>query len=325
MLTKSDVEYAYRLFLGREPESTQTVIDFCKIYADLPALRQAFLNSSEFRANSGNAEIAYPGDRLKPLTWPPLSVETSASPADLAAMVGEIENVWSAFGETDPHWSVLTEEVYRAEKIGVSKEYFYRTGQYNVKVLEATASRCGVKLPASGRCLELGCGVGRVTSWLAKRFAEVTAVDISAPHLALATEHLSGEGRTNITWVRLGKLDGLAQLKGFDVFFSTIALQHNPPPIMAALLRDALRALAPDGVAYFQIPTYKRNYVFKAKNYLMENAKDRTMEMHALPQPDLFRVVADSDCRVLEIREDNASGSVDMITNSVFVRKVGRT
>jgi len=323
LLTKTDVEYAYRLFLGREPENAALVDVFRNKFADLPALRQAFLASEEFRAEVSDIVGASAGYALKPLTWPPLNVETSATPADLAAMVGEIESVWSAYGESDPHWSVLTNEAYRAEKIDVTKEAFYETGRHNVQILEATAARCGVNLPVSGRCLELGCGVGRVTSWLAKRFAYVTAVDISAPHLALAAAHLSGEGLTNVTWSRLDKLDALADFTGFDVFFSSIALQHNPPPIMAIILRDALRALAPGGVAYFQIPTYRLNYAFKAKNYLMENAQTRTMEMHALPQPDLFRVVADCDCRILEIREDNASGMADMITNVVFVQRAG--
>ena len=252
LLTKSDVEYAYRLLLGREPESERNVISFCKQYPDLPALRQAFLNSDEFRKMARNLTGSTSGARLKPLTWPLLNVETSASPADLSAMISQIENVWSAYGETDPHWSVITSDAYRAEKIAVNKAAFYKSGKRNVEILEATAARCGVKLPASGRCLELGCGVGRVTSWLAKHFAEVTAVDISAPHLALAAEHLSGEGVTNVTWVRLDKLDAMAKFTGFDVFFSTIALQHNPPPIMAIILRDALSALAPGGVRIFK-------------------------------------------------------------------------
>ena len=46
--------------------------------------------------------------------------------------------------------------------------------------------------------------------------------------------------------------------------------------------------------------------------------------MHALPQPELFRLVADSACRMLEIREDDASVSPDMITNAVFVQRSDR-
>ena len=41
----------------------------------------------------------------------------------------------------------------------------------------------------------------------------------------------------------LRPLDGLQ----YDVFFSRIVLQHNPPPLMAAVLRSALAGLRPGG------------------------------------------------------------------------------
>lgn len=44
------------------------------------------------------------------------------------------------------------------------------------------------------RCVELGCGVGRVTVPLAKRFVQAIGLDISSAHLRVAQEHARAIG-----------------------------------------------------------------------------------------------------------------------------------
>lgn len=53
MLTKEHVHWAYRLFLDREPENKQVVQQFVQTHRGTEELRQAFLNSPEFRLRNG--------------------------------------------------------------------------------------------------------------------------------------------------------------------------------------------------------------------------------------------------------------------------------
>jgi SAM-dependent methyltransferase len=119
-------------------------------------------------------------------------------------------------------------------------------------------------------------------------FSHVIAADISADHLRIAETVLAERAIRNVSLVHLNTLKDLAEIGPFDVFFSVIVLQHNPPPIMAYILRKILQQLNHGGVGYFQIPTYAKGYAFGIDEYLcqIKEGHDR-MEGHVLPQKDL--------------------------------------
>jgi hypothetical protein len=43
----------------------------------------------------------------------------------------------------------------------------------------------------------------------------------------------------------------LAQIGGFDFFYSVIVLQHNPPPVIVHMLKTVFAQLNPGGIGYF--------------------------------------------------------------------------
>jgi hypothetical protein len=98
-------------------------------------------------------------------------------------------------------------------------------------------------------------------------------------------------------------------------------LQHNPPPLIAALLTRLLNKLRPGGVAYFQVPTYRLNYRFLVDEYLRTASPMDGIEMHVIPQWVLFDILHRCGCRLLECREDHWTGDPRMISNSIFLRK----
>jgi hypothetical protein len=110
-------------------------------------------------------------------------------------------------------------------------------------------------------------------------------------------------------------------LPTFDLFTSVIVLQHNPPPIIAMLLKGLLCKLRPGGIAYFQVPTYKHDYGFTVDKYLQDAAQTQGMEMHVIPQHVLFDLLRQCGCQLLECREDGWSGDSSIISNTIFARK----
>lgn len=314
MITREDVIYAYRLILGREPENQAVVEAWVGGCPTLEALRQQFLTSEEFVNHRSAA--AYPH-----LGYGPKRVDSQVTDEQLATMVRHVGRTWEQLGRVDPHWSVLTQESFRAASIGENEEIFYASGADSLSRMEAAAARCHVRLADHGRCLELGCGVGRVTHWLAKKFAHVTACDISGPHLAIARQATAERGDTNIDFVKLTTLAEIEALPSFDAFYSLITLQHNPPPVIAYILSAILRRLGPGGVGYFQVLTYAVNYEFIAEDYLANLGEETAMEMHVLPQDALFALIDAAGCRMLEIREDDAAGSALVVSNAVLVTK----
>ncbi len=121
------------------------------------------------------------------------------------------------------------------------------------------------------------------------------------------------------------QLTALEQTLGYgpiDLFYSKIVLQHNPPPVMAVLLKNLLAALSPGGIGFFQIPVFKVGYSFLIEKYLQED-NQTNMEMHFFPQADLLQLVADAGCRVCELFEDDAIGNTaSMLSNTLLVQKL---
>jgi hypothetical protein len=82
----------------------------------------------------------------------------------------------------------------------------------------------------------------------------------------------------------------------------------------------ALNALKPDGIAIFQVPTYAPGYSFRSDEYL-SGPKHVDMEMHVIPQVEVFTLIAEATCALREVREDGAIGRVGQWISNTFVAK----
>ena len=319
MLSREDVVYAYRLLLGREPESETVVNHYATEAQNLKALRELFVNSPEFREKVAN-HLA-PRTSRPPFSGPPMQVDINVSVDDLAALFSKTAKQWEHLGRTEPHWSVITNPNYLQERYKGNETAFYSSGESECKMFDAALARAGVKPNPAGICLELGCGVGRVTDALARRYASVIGVDISASHLAIAQAYNHEHNIANVQLRHLARLEQVASLGEFDVLYSRIVLQHNPPPIIGWLLKRLFSQLREGGIAYLQIPVYKAGYRFRLAEYLKEQ-NHTDMEVHYFPQAALLQLIMESGCRILELREDDAIGiSATALSNTLLVQK----
>lgn len=311
--------WAYRLFLDREPESEDAIRHHLAVSASLGELRRGFVGSPEFQRQLGG--VARPSMIG---TEAPLDIETVDDPARLQRLLDHIARSWSHMGETDAHWSVLTNEGFRVDRIEANRDLFYATAEEDIQRFLATLERNGLTLPKESHCIELGCGVGRITRRLAQHCAKVTGFDVSAGHLQLAREYLDAQHVDNVELRQLKRIDDLAEAPAADVFFSAIVLQHNPPPVIAAILDCVFARLKPDGTAYFQVPTYEENYRFAVDDYLRERGDELNMEMHVLPQKDILRIAAHHGLQPLEILEHAIPElKIGHLSNYFLLRKTG--
>jgi SAM-dependent methyltransferase len=173
---------------------------------------------------------------------------------------------WERFAREDPlHY--IDPTVSR----GLSIEQFVASGE----PLVATALDWAAPLPGHQRALEIGCGVGRFTTALARRFDRVDAVDVSPTMLALA-------GRLGIpanTRLHLGSGRNLSGLPDgvFDLAFSHLVFQHIADrSAITSYLGELARTLRPGGVAVLQFDTRSPSALATA--------------LHALPDPLLPRL-----------------------------------
>lgn len=302
-LPSEAVRWGYRLFLDREAEEG-AIQEKRRAFSTPGDLRRYFIDQPEFRE-----QIA--PRRVPPLSGvePPMEIEDVTSEADLHRLFEHIQATWQHLGEDEPHWSVLTSDMFLKNNLENTRQKFYDSGRWDADRFFGSMTRNRIDASKLKTCLELGCGVGRITSWLTKRFDAVVGYDISNAHLQVARSYFEEQGIGNADFRHLTRLDDVRSFPKVDAVFTVIVLQHNPPPIIKMIVEELIRALNPGGVAFFQVPTYYAGYRFSLADYLdNEGAKHEMMEMHVLPQDVVFDIVDREGARVVDVIEDGYTG-----------------
>jgi 2-polyprenyl-3-methyl-5-hydroxy-6-metoxy-1,4-benzoquinol methylase len=300
MVDAQFVSLCYRAILGRDPENVTVVQEKVTATASPENLVRQFIDSPEFEAlrlhKQAGAFFNEPSKRI----------DVQVTDDQRRALFERLQSQWRALGEAEPFWSVLTHSEYLQANLDPSGlAAFYDTGAAHAALIDHACERTGVTI-RRGACLELGCGVGRITKHLAARFEQVIAVDISPGNLRQGQAMAEREGLSNIEFRLLTSLDEIRAMGGVDFFYSVITLQHNPPPIQAMILDAVLKNLNPGGAFLFQTQTYHREYGFDVDRYLA-SALDN-MDMHSLPMHEVMRLLNLNRCMALEVMQDFWTG-----------------
>ena len=297
-----DVRKAYRYFLNRDPESEAVVRQKVNNNHTMETLRREFVSSEEFQATFPS----YIETVKLNLDLPGGTVEVRPSDGMLDKLYERVAEQWGKLGESDPYWSVLTDERFRRDGLTDRRiEEFYRTGGAVASLIDIFCDRNEVPRP-QGACFELGCGVGRVTEHLARRFETVQATDISAGNLAICRDRMSHLNLRNVRCLQTEGMGTFDDIDNFDAFLSVIVFQHNNPPLQNIMLRKILGKANPGAVALFQMVTSWPRYSFDASEYI--RAEPPEMEMHCLPMRYVFRALRDQGFLPLEVLPDGHIG-----------------
>lgn len=323
---RADVISAYRIFLNREPESEQAISAWLA-QDSVSEMRGVFLGSAEYREREGlGSTPSMSGHEPRMIS----EIDTDIDKETLSKVFAKVQGVWTKLGEDDPLWAVLSLEKYRYANRKEALSDFYSTGSGDVELIEKTLMRNGITLPEGQTVVELGCGVGRVTSHLSRKFAKVIGVDISKSMIEAATSHFKANNITNTSFKLLNETEDYSNLPKCDLLFSLIVFQHSPPPVISVAIRGAIKSLNLNGVALFQVPTYIPGYKFIASEYISLPSQDghlhpsQSYEMHAIRQCDLLNIINEEGGRVLEMYEDDKMGPhyPTATSNTILVKKI---
>jgi SAM-dependent methyltransferase len=293
----------YRVLLRREPEGRELQQSLSRPFAQALQelvtsrgfLGQVFRLEGEEAWRFANA--------LRP------RVDVDVPPETLQPLLDVMARVWSGYGRNAPYWSVCTEPLFLGQLDEARVATFYNSGMTELTFIARILHRCDISIDKLSTALEFGCGVGRVSLWLTQVFPTVYGVDISPGHLELATDHLRRHQRNNFIPIRIATVEEIACLPRFDFFFTRLVLQHNPPPVIKLILERLLYNLEPGGVGIFQLPIATLDYEFAIEQYLARAHYTEHMELHALPQVEVFRLIGAAGCRVLEVFPDYTLGT----------------
>jgi len=244
----------------------------------------------------------------------------------------QLRRHWDALARDDPFWAVLTESQKQGNRWAIDE--FFATG---VAEAERDVARVRARVPdlRMERALDFGCGAGRLTQGLARRFGRVTGLDISERMVALAREHCRGE---RVEFAQSARPDlGMFPDGSFDFVYSRITLQHIAPRYMRRYLREFVRVLAPGGVLSVQIPEtvpagdppdrlrfslwpptmwmrVRRHVRYHHPGWFPGTPK---MQMYAVPRDEVAGIIAGAGAEILAVE----AGEHGEVENRVYIAR----
>ncbi len=227
-----------------------------------------------------------------------------------------LREVWNELGADDPLWAILSSPDKRGGRWDADE--FFAKGEAEIAHIEA---HCAPLLRPRERRLavDFGCGVGRLTRALATRYAQAIGVDIS-PSMLEQARALNAQ-IPNVRFVENAapRLEFLAD-GSVDFVYSVLTLHHIPAPLQRAYIGEFLRALAPEGLAVFQIASgYSddwRGWVYRLlPNRLLAplrrrvHASNAAADLHPLAERDVAAIVVTAGRKILQAFDIDSAGA----------------
>lgn len=160
----------------------------------------------------------------------------------------KLKNDWEDLAERDALGAILTDASRADGKWDIAE--FMATGDAEVDTVMSHLARIGQVPDLNGEALDFGCGVGRLTQAVSRRFARCVGVDISRQMIekAVASNHHAHCRYIVHSETRLPFADA-----SFSFIYSNIVLQHVPARFAVEYLREFVRVLAPAGILVFGV------------------------------------------------------------------------
>ncbi|MFO1314275.1 MAG: class I SAM-dependent methyltransferase [Burkholderiales bacterium] len=211
---------------------------------------------------------------------------------------------WDRLAKFDAMWTILSDSTKLGGKW--DREEFFATGAGIFARLDAI-ERLGARINY-GVAVDFGCGVGRVSQWLAKRFSRVVGVDISPRMLELA-ERYNTESAA-ITFVLGNEVNVPLATSSADLVYSFIVLQHIGKAMQQQYLREFSRIARPGGYLCFQVPSHpldggKPNFSVG----LMTDSGPATIEINTYPRAEVESHLESCGCKIVGVLNDDSCGS----------------
>jgi ubiquinone/menaquinone biosynthesis C-methylase UbiE len=166
----------------------------------------------------------------------------------------ELQRNWDEFGNTDPLWAILTHPEKRHGKWRLQD--FFQTGEREITEVLRHVRSLSISL-RTGKALDFGCGVGRLSQALCGHFEQCCGVDIAPSMITLANRYNRHGSRCSYVVNDAADLRIFAD-NHFNFIYSNMVLQHMQPSYSRKYLEEFVRVLAPGGAIVFQIPSALR-------------------------------------------------------------------
>jgi len=165
-----------------------------------------------------------------------------------------------------------------------------------------------------------------------KFHTQLTAADLARGYVEFTFEDAATQGAKSLAVVIRDNVKAVDIASGF-MAFTIDTTAPTKPTVNTIATNDIINAAeAAAGVqlsgaaevgtkVVVKAGTYRSGYLFEAERYLNTPAP-KTLEMHFLPQHEIFKTIEAAGCCCLEVREDGMVGEEEkMLSNTFLIQK----
>jgi ubiquinone/menaquinone biosynthesis C-methylase UbiE len=224
-----------------------------------------------------------------------------------------LKNAWEGLAERDALSAILTDDSKAGGKWDLAE--FMATGDAEIATVMSHLTAIGHAPDCNGAALDFGCGVGRLTQAMARRFVSCVGVDISQ-HMIQQAESLNQFAHCRYLASSAARLP--FDDATFSFIYSNIVLQHVPRHFAKQYLREFIRVLAPAGVLVFGVqdsfaaPDFSSRMIrvrhvvhFRSRIRVALKRGPGDMKMHCLPEHIVRRALGSA--RVVDVQFTNTA------------------
>lgn len=234
---------------------------------------------------------------------------------------------WELFGQKDPHYGVFTSDKFRKGNIDDNIEQFYESGRSYIDFIIKNIREHLDNNFQPDRCLDFGCGVGRLTIPLSAICNYVLGVDVSKSMLQEAKSNCDKRGLLNVEFIKSD--DQLSNILGnYNFINSFIVFQHIPVKRGETIFANLIERLDENGVGVIHFTYYYtqriknmihcvgRNipYFYNLINIIKgRNFSDPYLHMFDYKMNNIFKILEKSGCNHTYMRCTDHSGHKGVI------------
>ncbi len=206
--------------------------------------------------------------------------------------LSRLQKNFESLAAEDPLWTVLSDNAKKGGKWNPVE--FYQSGEDCIRGLQERLELIEIQMNKEA-ALDFGCGVGRLTFPLSRRFKKAIGVDISESMITAAKQNAH---RGNNCEFILNTENTLSFLDPdtLDFAYSDIVFQHIAPRYSKRYFIEIARALKPNGTFVFQLPSHliKGSPIRKRFSYALKGISQKLglgkayFEMNAIPSEQLI-------------------------------------
>jgi SAM-dependent methyltransferase len=173
-------------------------------------------------------------------------------------LTDDSDAAWRRYGEVEPYFGVLTDERFRRTNLTEeSLKDFFASGEHHLSRVLATLQEHAIAPSAPGDALDFGCGVGRIVIPMARRFRNVTGIDISEAYRIEAMNNCQRQDVVNVRFLEtLRPL--IEEGARFDLVHSSIVFNHISWSRGRTMIADMFELLRPTGAMAIQVMLQRR-------------------------------------------------------------------